>query len=50
MLILFPIREGNTDFSEYDIIVDEEKDIHTDYERIELFTMWLKLKCSADNP
>jgi hypothetical protein len=27
LLILFPIREGNTDFREYDIIVDEEKDI-----------------------
>lgn len=40
---------GNTDYSQYDIIVDEAKPIYTEYERIELFNMRLRLKCSADN-
>lgn len=41
---------GDTDFSEYDIIIDEENPLYTEYERIELFTMRLKLKCSVNNP
>ena len=41
---------GNTDFSEFDIIVDEEKPIYTQYERIELFHMRLRLKAQADSP
>jgi len=41
---------GNTDFKEFDIIVDEEKASYTEYERIELFNMRLRLKCSAHNP
>lgn len=41
---------GNTDFNEFDIIVDEEKASYTEYERIELFNMRLRLKCSAGSP
>ncbi len=41
---------GDTDFSEYDIIINEENPLYTEYERIELFTMRLKLKCSVNNP
>lgn len=38
---------GNTDFKEYDIIIDKENDLYAEYERIELFTMRLRLKCAA---
>ena len=40
---------GDTDFKEYDIIIDEENDRYAEYERIELFTMRLRLKCAADD-
>lgn len=40
---------GDTDFKEYDIIVDEESDRYTEYDRIELFTMRLRLKCGAQD-
>lgn len=40
---------GDTDFKEYDIIVDEENSIYTEYERIELFSMRLRLKCAAND-
>lgn len=38
---------GDADFKEYDIIVDEENERYAEYERIELFTMRLRLKCAA---
>lgn len=38
---------GNTDFTEYDIIIDAENDLYAQYERIELFTMRLRLKCAV---
>lgn len=41
---------GEINFKEYDIIIDEENERYADYERIELFHMNLKLKCSSDNP
>ena len=37
-------------FSDFDIIIDEENNSYTDFERIELFTMNLKLKCAKDDP
>ncbi len=40
----------NTDFSDFDIIVDEEKPIYTQLERIELFHMRLRLKVHAGSP
>lgn len=40
---------GDIDFKEYDIIIDEENDLYTEYERIELFTMRLKLKCAFND-
>ena len=42
-------QEG-VDFLDYDIIIDEEDPCYREYERIELFTMQLRLKCSAANP
>lgn len=41
---------GDTNFKDYDIIIDEEKDIYKEFERIELFTMRLRLKSSAQDP
>jgi len=41
---------GNTDFNDFDIIVDEEKANYTDYERIELFHMRLRLKAHKGSP
>ena len=41
---------GDTDFQEYDIIIDEENNRYTEYERIELFTTRLHLKCAAQDP
>ncbi len=38
---------GETDFKEYDIIIDDENGLYPDYERIELFSMRLKLKCAS---
>lgn len=35
------------DYSSYDIIIDDDKDIYNGYDRIELFNMRLRLKCSA---
>lgn len=40
---------GDTDFNQFHIIVDEEKTSYTDYERIELFHVRLRLKCSANS-
>ncbi len=41
---------GNSDFNNFNIIIDEENSQYSDLERIELFTMDLKLKCSKDDP
>lgn len=41
---------GDTDFTGYDIIIDEENELHREYDRIELFTMRLRLKCAAADP
>ena len=43
-------EQENTDFLDYDVIIDEENVRYSNYERIELFTMQLCLKCSADHP
>lgn len=37
-------------YQDYDIIIDTEKDIYTDFERVELFNMRLRLVCSAASP
>ena len=39
----------NIDFVDYDIIIDEENECYSEFERLELFTMQLCLKCSADD-
>ena len=41
-------QEG-VDFQDYDVIIDEENQRYSEYERIELFTMQLSLKCCTDN-
>ncbi len=40
---------GNTDFNEYDVIIDTENDRYADLERIELFTMRLRLKSASSD-
>ena len=40
---------GDTDFKEYDIIIDEESTQYAQYQRIQLFTMRLRLKCAAQD-
>ena len=42
-------QEG-VDFLDYDVIIDEESPRYSEYERIELYSMQLSLKCCADNP
>ena len=39
-----------TDFEKYDIIVDTESDAYAEYERFELCSMRLRLKCAATDP
>ena len=39
----------NADFLDYDVIIDEENGAYSEYERVELFSMQLRLKCSVDN-
>lgn len=40
---------GETAFTQYDIIIDQDSDQYTGYERIELFRMRLRLKCAAQD-
>ena len=40
-------EQEHEDFLDYDVIIDEENGRYSEYERIELFTMQLRLKCSA---
>ncbi len=37
-------------YQDYAIIIDTEKDLYGDFERIELFNMRLRLVCSAASP
>ena len=43
-------EQAGVDFLDYDVIIDEENDCYAEYEKIELFSMQLRLKCSAGNP
>jgi len=38
------------DFSKYDIIIDEQTDAYPEYERFELFSVRLRLKCVKEDP
>lgn len=40
---------GETAFEQYNIIIDQDSDRYTGYERIELFRMRLRLKCAAQD-
>lgn len=40
---------GDTDFTEYDVIIDQENERYAEYERIPLFSMQLRLKCAAED-
>jgi len=42
-------EQESMDSLDYDVIIDEENGRYSEYERIELFTMQLRLKCSADH-
>ena len=48
--IMFKIVFSETDSDDYDIIIDDEKDIYKGYKKFELYSMRLHLKCSSDNP
>ena len=37
-------------YQDYDIVIDDEKESYSGYERVELFSMRLRLKCAADHP
>lgn len=43
-------EQEHTDFLDYDVIIDEENPRYAEYERVELFSMQLRLKCSAAHP
>ena len=43
-------QQEGVDFQDYDIVIDEEDPRYSDYERVELFSMQLRLKCSPENP
>ena len=42
--------QGDIDLSGYDIIIDDQKARYDNYDRIELFQLRLRLKCSVDHP
>lgn len=42
-------EQESDDFLDYDVIIDEENGRYSEYERIELFTMQLRLKCSIEH-
>jgi len=41
---------GDIDFKQYDVIIDQDSDQYSGYERLELFSMRLKLKCAEHHP
>lgn len=45
---VFDFRD--TDYGNYDIVIDEESDRYPDCEGIEIYSTWLRLKCAADDP
>ena len=47
--IAFKISFSATDTDDYDIIIDDDKDIYRDYEKFELYNMRLHLKCASNN-
>ncbi|MBE6643363.1 MAG: LysR family transcriptional regulator [Ruminococcaceae bacterium] len=48
--IMFKIVFSEADSDDYDIIIDDEKDIYRGYKKFELYSMRLHLKCASDNP
>lgn len=42
-------EQESDDFLDYDVIIDEENGRYSEYEKIELFTMQLRLKCSVEH-
>lgn len=43
-------EQEHMDALDYDVIIDEENARYAEYERVELFSMQLRLKCSAGHP
>lgn len=41
---------GETNLENYDIIIDEETDSYPEYEKFELYSMHLRIKCASGNP
>jgi len=44
------LDHGDSNYQDYDIVIDDEKNHYRDYERIELFRNRLRLKCSKNHP
>ena len=42
--------QSSSNYQDYDIIIDDEKERYIGYDRIELYNTNLRLKCSADHP
>ena len=41
---------SETNFENYDIIIDEESEIYPEYEKFEFFSTKLRIKCAKDHP
>lgn len=48
--VVFRIAFSENGADEYDIIVDDDKEIYSDYKKHELYSLRLRLKCAANDP
>ena len=48
--VAFKIAFSESRDTDYDIIIDDDKDIYSDYKKFELYSMRLHLKCSSNDP
>lgn len=48
--VAFKIAFSEDGDSDYDIIIDEDKEIYSDYRKFELYSLRLHLKCSSNDP
>ncbi len=48
--VAFKIAFSENGDKDYDIIIDDDKDIYSNYKKFELYSMRLHLKCSSNDP
>lgn len=48
--VVFKLFFSELGENEYDVIIDDDKEVYRDYERFELYSMRLQLKCSTKDP